>query len=378
PGNPRSFGGFPAPAYQQAGIDTPWFRNQPKRLVPDIAADGGPASGFQIYSSDTGRFSCGCTDPVVGGSSLSAPISAAGLTNALGDARKTTGAGDIHGALYSAYRLTRGLNATDPRKAFRDITVGQNGNRADRVTDPSVYAHPGYDTVGGLGAVLWPAVLRYAYGAQAPTVRSVSFYEPQPRSAGWRTITASWAVVRGADPRLAGPSRMTVRRVGASAPVADYYVFPATSSRSFTALPGSTYTVTIRARDIGARVSAPRTASVAVPIDDAGFAYGPKWQRVYRPDDLAGSNLTTLAKGAYTQVSGYGRSYALRVRVGPDAGTLGVTVNGQQKPAIRLFASRYRVATVTIPTTSQLGRRTITLTNLGNRRVSVDGLRVTF
>jgi hypothetical protein len=38
------------------------------------------------------------------------------------------------------------------------VTVGSNGAAANRGTDPSVKAQPGYDTASGLGGVLWSAL----------------------------------------------------------------------------------------------------------------------------------------------------------------------------------------------------------------------------
>jgi hypothetical protein len=91
----------------------------------------------------------------VGGTSLSSPISAALLTNLLARAGRHVGVGDIHRALYTAYRKRKGV--------FRDITSGTNGAAGDRGADPSVTAHRGYDTVSGLGGVLWPALMPYLH-----------------------------------------------------------------------------------------------------------------------------------------------------------------------------------------------------------------------
>jgi hypothetical protein len=150
-----SFAGFAEPAYQRKTIHSRLFAHQKHRMVPDIAADGDPSTGFDVYSSDPSvagdENSKGLVQ--VGGTSLSSPISAALFTNALAGAGKRTGVGNIHLALYEARR--KGI------KAFRDVTVGRNGAAADRGRDPSVSAHRGYDTVSGLGGVLWPALTAY-------------------------------------------------------------------------------------------------------------------------------------------------------------------------------------------------------------------------
>jgi subtilase family serine protease len=129
-------------------------------MVPDIAADADPATGFDLYTSDptyaSDENSRGLVE--VGGTSLASPISAALFTNALAAANRHTGIGNIHAALYTAHRK-------DPR-AFRDVTSGSNGAAADRGSDPSVSARRGYDTVTGLGAALWPALTAYLLPAR--------------------------------------------------------------------------------------------------------------------------------------------------------------------------------------------------------------------
>ncbi|HEX3823900.1 MAG TPA: S53 family peptidase [Mycobacteriales bacterium] len=154
-GAANSFAGFAEPAYQRTAIRRHLFANQKHRMVPDISADGDPATGFDLYTSDStyasDENSRGLVE--VGGTSLASPISAALFTNTLAAAHRHTGVGNIHGALYTAHRK-------DPR-AFRDVTSGSNGAAADRGSDPSVSAHRGYDTVSGLGAALWPALTPY-------------------------------------------------------------------------------------------------------------------------------------------------------------------------------------------------------------------------
>jgi hypothetical protein len=120
---------FAVPGYQSgAGI------TGPHRQVPDIAADGDPASGMRIY------FPGSMTNwTYVGGTSLASPVSAAGLANVLGIQNRTVGVGDIHSLLYSA---TAGLTLTSQ---IIDIQDGNNGFAAGL----------GYDNVTGLGAPRW-------------------------------------------------------------------------------------------------------------------------------------------------------------------------------------------------------------------------------
>jgi subtilase family serine protease len=151
------FAGFAEPAYQKRSIHGPVFGHQHHRMVPDIAADGDPSTGFRLYSSDpevaSDKNSRGLV--AVGGTSLSSPMSAALFTNMLAGAGVHAGIGDIHSALYTAYRKGK--------RVFRDVTVGVNGASGDRGRDPSVTAHRGYDTVSGLGGVLWPALVPYLH-----------------------------------------------------------------------------------------------------------------------------------------------------------------------------------------------------------------------
>lgn len=379
PGDPDAFGGFPAPAWQTAAIDTPLFKNDPKRLVPDITADGSWRTGLAIYTSDTAACGCDNNTAVIGGTSLGSPVSAALLTNALGDAGRTTGVGDVHGALYSAYRRTHTLKNTDPAKVVRDITSGQNGNRADRSTDPSVFAHPGFDTVSGVGSVYWSALMPYILDKHTPVVTAAKFGEQHPYGDQWRHVTASWSVGRGSDLRLVGPTHVVVHRLGAANPTVDYYVWPASNSRDYVGLPGSTYRLTVQARDIGRHQSAATTRLVQVPKDDSWFDYGSKWLRVSRAGDIAGTHLNAYTRGAYAKASGYGSSYKLRVVVGPDAGRLAVAAGGTRVAVFNLYAAKRGVKTFDLPVRMK-GRmsRMFTFTDLGNKRVSLDALWVNY
>lgn len=151
------FPGFRAPGYQRHNIRGSVFANQKHRMVPDIAAIGDPQTGFKLFSSDPSVKGFAGSDGLVtvGGTSLSAPVSAALLTTALAAAGRSTGVGDVHSALYKAYRN----RAHASYHVFRDITSGSNGAPAHRGRNPSVLAHVGYDTVSGLGAVFWPRLV---------------------------------------------------------------------------------------------------------------------------------------------------------------------------------------------------------------------------
>ncbi len=373
-----AFSGFPAPIWQHAAITNAPFRNNAKRLVPDIAADGAPSSGFAIYTGDRANSGCGCNNPTVGGTSLSSPVSAALLTNALAGAGHTTGAGDIHGALYSAYHASRSQRNTNPAKAIRDVTSGRNGSPNDRQSDPSVNAQPGFDTVSGVGAVLWPAVVPYIYDKHAPVVRAAQLSQPHPFGSRWRNVAAAWRVAPGSDPRLLGPTHVTIRRLGAGKALVSNYFYPPSGRRAFTGVPGSTYQLIVAARDIARHQSPARTSSVNVPLDDLRFTHGSKWQRVNRAGDIAGSHLNASKRGAVATAGGFGRTYAVRVHVGPGAGVLGVGLRGHRVATLNLHAAHSGVRSFRFYTSATRAGRSFTFTDLTNKWVSLDALWVTF
>jgi len=97
------------------------------RVVPDIALDGDPATGFDVYAD-------GQWQPT-GGTSLASPLAAGTFTDLLASENFDYGIGDILPGLYAA-----------PASDFRDITTGGN----------AVYsATSGFDAATGLGAPLW-------------------------------------------------------------------------------------------------------------------------------------------------------------------------------------------------------------------------------
>lgn len=147
--NGGGFAGFPAPSWQSANVKNAPFAGQTKRMVPDIAAVADPQTGFDLYTSDT---TYGPGNVQVGGTSLASPVSAALLTSMLATHGLSAGVGDIHSGLYRAYAAGVGV---------RDITSGTNGNDLMKGSDPSTSAGVGYDTVSGIGAVLWPAMAPY-------------------------------------------------------------------------------------------------------------------------------------------------------------------------------------------------------------------------
>lgn len=375
-GSSGAFSGFPAPAYQRAGIDDAPFAGAGTRLVPDIAADAARASGFRIYTSD-GVYSPGVK---VGGTSLAAPVSAALFTNALAESGRRFGVGDIHNALYSAYRLTRSLPARDRGKPLRDVTAGANGAAADRGSDPTVKAGPGYDTNTGVGAVLWQALVPYLKPRGAPkAIARLTCTGAHHARMPLRT-TATWRARQGRDESLLGSATVTVTKAGARRPL---FVSHRLSGRKvLDARPGTTYLLSVRTTDLAGRTATSRS-TVHIPIDDSRFTFRGRWARHSAPSDIGGSHAVGLRKGARARITATGRAFALRVRLGPRSGRLAVRRGSRLVKIINLYAPRVRVERVPILTAPGRVSRTFTLVDLGSktraskgREVAVDALYV--
>jgi N-acetylneuraminic acid mutarotase len=230
----------PKPAWQTDG-------GCANRTLDDISADANPSTGIAVYDTfDQAGWN------VIGGTSLSAPVIAAGY--ALAGAPLT----GSNPASYP-YASTSAIN---------DVTTGLNG----RGCTPAPYlctAGPGYDGPTGLGAPAGVAAL----------------------SAG-PTGALSGAVADGAGP-LAG-ARVTASGLG--------YTATATADASggyHMVLPPGTYTLT--ARDFG---HTPRTATVTV---GAGQATAPALTLPALP--------TTSVTGTVTDGSGAGWPLSAKVAI---------------------------------------------------------------
>ena len=127
--------------------DTAWQLQNPtnlQRLVPDIAVNGDPSTGEEVFLRSTGS-PAGWTQ--VGGTSMSSPLAAAMLTDIqiAHGAATSYALGNIAPNLYSA-----------GAGSFRDMTDGSNG----------VYpAAAGYDLATGLGVPLWSQLQAALFGA---------------------------------------------------------------------------------------------------------------------------------------------------------------------------------------------------------------------
>ncbi|HWA65178.1 MAG TPA: hypothetical protein VG899_02260 [Mycobacteriales bacterium] len=347
---------FPIPAYQSSGIGrepfktatgtTGDFGKQARRLVPDIAVNGDPASGFEILTTDQNAtcknqlplFCNPTSNPAtltVGGTSLAAPVAAALFTNMLSAHGATSGVGDIHSALYSAYA---GKPAT-----FRDVTSGSNGAQsdADRArTDLPVRAMKGFDTVSGLGAPLWPSLAPYVFSPKAPAAQAtIALADPHVRKRATNVVVHWHPANPGVGALLASSASVTITHVGAAAPVYTSNTAPATGSYRFTAVTGGTYVVKVTEYDAAGKHAAAVRQVLAVPYDDTTMRLTGSWRTVPGATDYAGSHIETSAKGATAVATARGTTYELLVRTGPTYGKLAIFQGPKRIGTYDLFSS---------------------------------------
>jgi kumamolisin len=284
---------FHLPRYQAVGLGHDPFRTstgrkgsfgaQPRRLVPDIAGDGDPDTGFEVLTSDPSDVpSCSINGDLppckpkffaIGGTSLSAPAAAAMFTDMLAAHGATAGVGDIHAALYSAY-------AAHPH-VFRDVRSGRNGRQKDvdhhthgkAAHDIPVNAGKGYDTVTGLGTPLWPALAPYVFAPASPKpTGSLSLTHRTHHADRVRVRWGSRQADRGG--LLAASDQVTVRRKGKAKPLLRRHAAPPAGSQTFSAKPGATYVLTVATRDLAGmkskvitkRMNVRRTARAVVRL----------------------------------------------------------------------------------------------------------------
>jgi hypothetical protein len=144
------------------------------RVVPDIALDADPSTGFTFVEDGQVQSA--------GGTSLATPLAAGTFADLLATQGFDSGIGDILPNLYSA-----------PASDFRDITTGQNG---------AYNATTGYDAVTGLGAPLWNRLTDSLLGyptLHAPIYsrsRSIPVQVSVPQGMHY----SSWEVGTGTEP----------------------------------------------------------------------------------------------------------------------------------------------------------------------------------
>ena len=317
--------GFDKPQFQDL-VPGP-YATVGHRMVPDIAAAADPETGFPVYTSDP---SSDADLLLIGGTSLAAPVSAALFTNALAAHAVTFGAVDVLPALYTALAANDG--------SFRDITVGTNGAIADAGGNPSVSTAPGYDTVSGLGAPLWPKIVDRVLDPLEWPVAHAALSLTRPHSSSPYNVKATWSSTPATGGLNVANAAVRITRVGQSASVFSKLNAPATGSDTFTAEPGSTYKLTVTARDLAGTTSIPTTSTLVVPIDDKAFDFFGSWQHTHGRGDFAGTLAQTRHDGAAASVRATGRTYSLLARTGRTYGKIVVAQHGHQVKVINLHA----------------------------------------
>ncbi|HVX68258.1 MAG TPA: S53 family peptidase [Mycobacteriales bacterium] len=348
---------YPIPAYQKRGIGHQPFKTgtghkgdfgaEPHRLVPDIAVNADPASGFRILTTYTKKpcnipLFCPNTLPtstaVVGGTSLSSPLAAALFTNMLASRGATTGVGDIHGALYSAYAADKGV--------FRDVTAGRNGAQADvddhaatqSAAELPVKAQTGFDTVTGLGAPLWPLLAPFIFSPKVPKAHA-KIALAAPHSHHHNDVTVSWHPGHGKKTGLAGEAIVKVTRQGQSAPVYHRAHAPPLGKHTFKGVAGGNYVITVTERDLSGNKSAADSKLLVVPFDDTTLHLNGSWSRAKAHSDFGGSHVQTSQKGASAHFTAKGRRYLVMVRTGDSFGKLAIFHGKKRVATADLFSA---------------------------------------
>jgi hypothetical protein len=243
--------------------------------------------------------------------------------------------------LYSAY--------AGRARAFRDVTAGRNGDQSNvdsragsgSAAELPVDAGPGYDTVTGLGAPLWPLLTPYLFSPSAPTAHAaIRLADPgSPRHPN--RVRVSWhSHQSGRAGLLASSADVTVTRSDSKHPVYRRRRAAPDGSISFDGVTGATYRVSVVEQDVAGQRSRVATAMLAVPYDSTAFRLYGTWRTVGGGNDFGGSRVETAQQGAFATATATGRRYSLLVRTGPTYGELAV------------FRGTHRVATLDLFTPS--------------------------
>lgn len=368
-----AFDGFPMPAYQSGNIFSSPYKDNPKRLVPDISALGDPSTGLNAVIAGQ--------NVAVGGTSLSTPVSAALFAGMLSHWGVQAGVGDVHNILY--------YDTRDAAAQFytRDVPAGAgtNGANADKRTDPSVATGLGYDTVTGLGSVFWPT-LAQSLITTPPTL------DASLTSSG-TTVIGSWTAGKapngaalaqnGVSVNVTGPNGSTVASIPNAQPKGVV---------SLPGIPGGNYTMTVTVRDILGNIS-PLTRRVSVPVDAAGtravvsvsgpstlniddaLLKGAGWKRVRTKGAFGGKVLTTSHRGRKVSVKVTAQTITLTYFAGPSNGRLTVLVDGK-RVTIDEYSKHARRKSVTLFVARTPGTHTVQLIASGARNPHARGTQV--
>jgi len=361
PGRQRGSGGgvstvFAKPSYQAfAGSGA-------QRQVPDLALPADITTGFAVYTADHSSGTRRVRGPdAVGGTSLSAPLAAGMLVDALvargfpdGVVR---GLGSIHRQLYAAPQTTPG--------AFHDV-VAVGSNIPATIAPPA----PGYDRATGLGTPDWSVLLGVLSAAPPAPVDSPVI--------GLAALTP--AQVR---PQLRGPAGVTV--LGYYADLTDRGCTGLVAgARPVLRVPEGVRTLFVHALTSDLVCSPVATARVAVPTDDRKATRAGAWSLRRAGAAYAGTFQQASTAGAALTWRATGRTFRLLMDTGPDGGTAEVLVDGRVVRRLDASAPRPRFGVALDVRATRPGRHTIAVRVLGapgrlgaGTTVRLDGLLVT-
>lgn len=352
---------FQEPTYQSSRLSATQNARR-ARLVPDIAADGDPATGFVVDTTDPTLLSQNHNRRYyeIGGTSLASPVSAALFTAMLSDHGKASGIGDLHSDLYDA-----------PSSAFRDITEGHNG-----ATDLA-HAGTGYDTVTGLGAPYWDAIGNQIFDQATPKAKVTTSLPYNHTKTSSQTVKVAWTGNPATRQANLVQADVTVTRLGSMFPTFyDGAVIP-TGWFTFHGKAGATYRVTVTVTDRSGDQSKPVSTRITVPIDDTSVALSRTgWQRHSATGAIGGSYVQSDKKTATATVNAAGDSYSIVFRVGPSLGNASVAVAGRHAMTVDLHATKNGFKTVHVwgGPSKPVAKRTIAVRESGSKAIGFDAL----
>ncbi|HUR05104.1 MAG TPA: protease pro-enzyme activation domain-containing protein [Nonomuraea sp.] len=408
------------------------------RQVPDIAGLADPNTGLIGFVSadwpDDGLDQVYGDYTLLGGTSLAAPLSAAGLATVLGTTSPIAGLGNILPTLYGNPSVTH------------DVQGNGNGFYT---------AGPGYDNVAGLGVMNWtafaalvsipdpdvslPAAVRtpdvpLTVTANASSYSSWGVIEGTGTSCAgnnlvskptsvtisgtqgqhWITVTAldtkgvchhvTRAVsfdsvqpwfneIKGTYTGTTTP-KFTVTWAPSDAPPSSGFARTrlslrdntlgktvyATDSRGTTAVlnaaAGHSYALTANVYDNAGNVSPSRVISLVAPRDDGSFGFS-GFVRQNNGQDYMGSHAVASKAGSYAKFTFTGKIAWVGVIKSRSCGYLDVYVDGVRKARVNLYSSATKFRQqLRVATFSAVGTHTVVLKAVGTHQAGATGNNV--
>lgn len=412
-----------------------WQSGTGNRELPDIAGLADPSTGFiGVITGDGGSEYA----VVLGGTSLAAPLNAAGLATVLGQTSTPgTGVGNILPTLYG----------------HPEVVHDVNGNSNGYYTATS-----GYDLVTGLGIVDWAAfgntlqipdptisVPTYTRSLTVP----ITVHAAPANFASWSLVDLNGGPTPGCDGQVAGskPTSVTlasttqgshgiaivaldvkgvchpsdIRGVfldssaptvtslkaaytGTTTPVfatswsfsdgsatsgpASYAVTLVDNnthtsgtvtqiarSRSYSVVAGHSYTLSVTARDAAGNVGPVSKLAFLAPTDDKAFAFS-GFARANNANDYLGSHAYGYHAGNYARISFHGSKAYVGVIKSATSGFVDIYVDGVKKARVDLYSSSTAYRQLLAILISAVGTHTITLQVVGNHRAGAKGNNV--